>query len=140
MSKENPQAKQVANRTGCGSYSPGHQVHWIQARVKADKPRFDAHIEVLTPTKVRVSWLDQDFVFRHHNTARIAQVLKAKVLDYVKFAPDANLLYIQTEEPCEIHNGAFSLFYLSSSGLKPCTIGDTSVDTSTLVIGVEHDE
>lgn len=130
MIKRNSIANLSSASKECDSYRPGHQVHWIQARVEREKPRFDAEVKVLNQTQVEVRWLDQGLVFHHHNTARILDALNAKVLNYLKFAPDANLLYVQTEAPNELHNGAFSLFYLSSSELSECLVKEIALKTS----------
>lgn len=138
MSKQTDQDKSAVDAI-CLSYKPGHQVHWIQARVKAAVASFDAQVEVIGSTKVVVSWLSETQTFSHHNTAAILKALNSKVLDYLKFKPDANLLYVQSEEPSELHNGAFSLFHLSESDLEPCIFRDNTIDVSSLELGSEDD-
>lgn len=118
MSKQKDQDKSSVGT--CDSYKPGHQVHWIQARVMADVESFDARVEVISSTKVVVRWQSETRTFSHHNTAAILKALNSRVLEYVNFKPDASLLYVQSEEPNELHNGAFSLFYLCESELEPC--------------------
>lgn len=120
MESSRPTIQSLGSEPRCVSHEPGHQVHWIQARVKYDKPRFDAEVEVLDQNRVRVSWLDQSHVFTHHNTAGIQAALKVDVLGYVRFAPGADLLYIQTKEANEQHGAAFSVSYLCRSILSPC--------------------
>ena len=120
MGSSKPTIQALGSKPRCVSHEPGHQVHWIQARVKYDKPRFDAEVEVLDQNRVRVSWLDQSHVFTHHNTAGIQAALEVVVLGYVRFAPGADLLYIQTEEANEQHGGAFALFYLCKGEPEPC--------------------
>ena len=137
MSKQKDQAK--SSFVTCDSYKPGHQVHWIQARVKADVESFDARVEVISPTKVVVSWLSETNTFSHHNTAAILKDLNSRVLDFVKFKPDASLLYVQSEEPSELHKGAFSLFYLCESDLEPCIFRDNAIDASSFELGSEDD-
>lgn len=129
MIKRNSIASSSSSSKECDSYRPGHQVHWIQARVEREKPRFDAEVKVIDLTQVQVCWLDQELVFYHHNTARIVAALNTNVLNYLKFAPDANLLYVQTEAPNELHNGIFSLFYLSDSELSECLVKESAVET-----------
>ncbi len=106
--------------TNCTSYAPGHQVHWIQAKVKRTAPRFDARVEVLTGNKLRVSYLDQSKIFSHHAVEQIQAALNKAVLGYIKFAPTASLLYVQTEEPNGQHYGAFSMSYLCDGELSEC--------------------
>ena len=106
--------------TYCTSYAPGHQVHWIQAKVKRTEPRYDARVEVLTGNKLRVSFLDQSKIFSHHAVEQIQAVLDRAVLGYIKFAPTASLLYVQTEEPNGEHHGAFSVSYLCDGELSEC--------------------
>jgi hypothetical protein len=111
---------QESNKKRCISYAPGHNVHWIQARVKYAEPRHDAKVEVLSDTKLMVSYLNQVKIFQHHKAWTIQENLLKGVLGYVKFSPTASLLYIQTEGPNGIHKGAFALHYLSDSGLSDC--------------------
>ena len=106
--------------TNCTSYAPGHQVHWIQAKVKRTEPRYDASVEVLSENKLRVSYLDQSKIFSHHAVEQIQAALSSVVLGYIKFAPSASLLYVQTEEPNGQHYGAFSLSYLCDGELSEC--------------------
>ena len=120
MGSSKPTIQSLGSRPRCVSHEPGHQVHWIQARVQYDKPRFDAEVEILETNRVRVSWLDESHVFTHHNTAGIQATLKVAVLGYVRFAPGADLLYIQTEEANGQHGGAFSVSYLCRSILSSC--------------------
>ena len=106
--------------TNCTSYAPGHQVHWIQAKVKRTEPRYDARVEVLTENKLRVSYLDHSKIFSHHAVEQIQAALNKAVLGYIKFAPTASLLYVQTEEPDGQHHGAFSVSYLCDGELSEC--------------------
>lgn len=122
MSANKPRINYASKKPWCDSHEPGHLVHFIQARVKESKPRFDAVVEVLSDTKVRITWLDQSMVFTHHNTPGIQAALDARVLDYVKFAPEADLLYIQTEEPDGLHNGVFSVSYLCRGEQTKCHV------------------
>lgn len=120
MESSTPPIQSLGSKPRCVSHAPGHQVHWIQARVKFDMPRFDAEVEVLDQNRIRVNWLDQSHVFTHHNTAGIQATLKVAVLGYVKFAPGADLLYIQTEEANDKHGGTFSVSYLCRGALDAC--------------------
>lgn len=106
--------------TTCASHAPGHQVHWIQAKVKRTEPRYDARVEVLTGNKLRVRYLDQSRIFSHHAVEQIQAVLDRAVLGYIKFAPTASLLYVQTEEPDGQHFGVFSVSYLCYGELSEC--------------------
>jgi hypothetical protein len=95
-------------------------VHWIQAKVKRTEPRYDVRVEVLTGNKLRVSYLDQSKIFSHHAVEQIQAALNKAVLGYIKFAPTASLLYVQTEEPNGQHHGAFSVSYLCDGELSEC--------------------
>jgi hypothetical protein len=114
----------------CVSYAPGHQVHWIQAKVKRSEPRFDAKVEVLSSNKLKVSYLDQTIEFSHHACEQIKAALDSVVLGYIKFAPTSLLLYVQTEEPDGQHQGVFSVSYLCEGELTPCV--EPQSDTATL--------
>ena len=119
--------------TYCNSFAPGHQVHWIQAKVKRAEPRYDAEVEVLSKHQIRISYLDQTKVFSHHDCNQIQAALDVAIFDYIKFAPTALLLYIQTERPNGQHQGAFSLSYLCEGELTNCVAPDpTAVSISDI--------
>jgi len=111
---------QESKRKQCISYAPGHNVHWIQARVMGQESRYDAEVEILSDSTLQVKYRDQVEIFHHHNVSAIQETLNRVVLDYVKFAPTASLLHIQTEEPDGLHKGVFSLHYLVEEGLSDC--------------------
>jgi hypothetical protein len=115
---ENP----ASNNKQCISYAPGHNVHWIQARVKGQEPRHDAEVEILSDSTLQIRYLNQVEIFHHHNVSSIQETLSRVVLDYIKFAPTASLLYIQTEEPNGLHKGVFALHYLCANELSPCEV------------------
>jgi hypothetical protein len=113
---------QESNSKHCISYAPGHNVHWIQARVKNNEPRYGAIVEILNEATLRVSYLNQVEIYYHHNVLALQENLKKVVLDYIKFAPTSSLLYLQTEEPTAQHTGAFALHYLAGEPLSDCLI------------------
>ena len=113
---------QESNKKRCISYAPGHNVHWIQAKVKRDEPRYDVAVEILSNTSLRLSYLDQVETFHHHNVPAIQANLHRAVLGYIKFSPTSSLLYIQTEEPDGLHKGVFALHYLCAKQLAACVI------------------
>ncbi len=111
---------QESNSKHCISYAPGHNVHWIQARVKGQEPRYGAEVEILSESKIQVRYLNQVEIFQYHNVLAIRENLNRVVLGYIKFAPTACLLYIQTEEPDGLHKGVFALHYLCEQELSNC--------------------
>jgi hypothetical protein len=115
---------QESNSKHCISYAPGHNVHWIQARVKYQEPRYDAEVEILSDSTLQVRYLNQVEIFQHHNVCAIRANLNRAILGYIKFAPTASLLYIQTEQPDGLHNGVFALHYLAEEGLKDCVLAE----------------
>jgi hypothetical protein len=115
---------QKSNSKHCISYAPGHNVHWIQARVKEQEPRYDAEVEILSKSKIQVRYHNQVEIFQHHNVVAIRENLNRLVLDYIKFVPTAFLLYIQTEEPNGLHKGVFALHYLSSGEMSECVLSE----------------
>lgn len=114
---------QESNSKHCISHAPGHNVHWIQARVKGQEPRYDAEVEILSDSTLQVKYRDQVEIFHNHNVSAIQENLDRAVLDYIKFAPTASLLYIQTEEPSRLHNGVFALHYLWEFAIQLCSNG-----------------
>jgi hypothetical protein len=111
---------QQSNSKHCISYAPGHNVHWIQARVKGQEPRYDAEVEILSDSALQVRYSNQLEIFHHHNVSAIQDTLSRVVLDYIKFAPTASLLYIQTEEPNGLHKGVFAVHFLTKGALAEC--------------------
>ncbi len=55
----------------CASYEPGHNVHYIQVRVKAHLPRFWAKVDLIGPNAVRVVTQKQDQVLFHHSAIEL---------------------------------------------------------------------
>ncbi len=113
---------QESNSKHCISYAPGHNVHWIQLRVKRDENRYDVVVEILSDTTLQLNYLDQVEIFHHHNVLVIQYHLERAVLDYIKFSPTSSILYIQTEDPTAQHKGAFALHYLAGESLADCVI------------------
>lgn len=104
----------------CISYAPGHNVHWIQANVKRSETRFDVRIELQDADTVAVHYQGKTEEFLHHKTSAIKSNLDEAVLGYIKFAPAASLLYIQTKEPGDSHMGIFAVHFLANSSLTKC--------------------
>jgi hypothetical protein len=50
---------QESNSKHCISYAPGHNVHWLQAKVKRSEERLDAQIELLTNNALLVTYQNQ---------------------------------------------------------------------------------
>ncbi len=111
---------QELNSKHCISYAPGHNVHWIQARVKGQELRYDAEVQVISDSTIQICYLNKVEILHNHNALAIRENLDRLVLDYIKFAPTASLLYIQTEEPEGRHKGVFALHYLSHGELTGC--------------------
>jgi hypothetical protein len=111
---------QESNSKHCISYAPGHNTHWLQAKVNRSEERLDAEVELLTVNSLLVRYQNQTERFYHHDLERINQATKETVLDYTKFTPSANLLYIQTEAAGKQHQGAFAVFYLANEELTDC--------------------
>jgi len=61
-------AEEIVN---CASYEPGHNVHFIQARVKDHLPRFWARVDLIGPKAVRVVTDKQDRVLFHHKAIEL---------------------------------------------------------------------
>jgi hypothetical protein len=120
MSNNRSEVRELPSAKSCQSYAPGHQVHWIQARVKREEPKVDVQIKILDLNRLEIASSDFTSVYFHHNTELVAQALGRSCNDQIKLALKAKLLEIQTELPSDIHGGVFALFYLSSDQLTPC--------------------
>lgn len=121
---------QESNTNRCISYAPGHNVHWIQARVKRNEPRYDAEVKILSDSTLQVRFSDQEEILQHHNVSAIQENLDRVVLDYIKFAPTASLLFVQTEEANGLHKGVFALHQLSKARISDCLVSGSVELTS----------
>lgn len=54
MSNNRPEVRELPSARNCQSYPPGHQVHWIQARVKREEPKVDVQIKILDPERLEI--------------------------------------------------------------------------------------
>ncbi|MGN5240005.1 MULTISPECIES: hypothetical protein [unclassified Rhodococcus (in: high G+C Gram-positive bacteria)] len=63
----------------CASFGDGHHVHFIRARKAFDDSDLSvgALVRVLDETRVELSWDGIRLVFRHHDTAAIADAVHA---------------------------------------------------------------
>jgi hypothetical protein len=120
MSNNRPEVRELTSATSCQSYAPGHQVHWIQARVKREEPKVDVQIKILDLNRLEITASDFSKIYFHHDSELITRALDRAVGNHIQLAIKAKLLQIQTELPSEIHGGAYALFYLSPETLTPC--------------------
>jgi hypothetical protein len=104
----------------CRLYKPGHQVHYIQARVKRSAPRYAATVSYLGPDTIRVDYNGFSLTRKHHNAIALAFAALQALDQEVEFAPDAELLYIKRENPNDQHGGVWALFYLCEGELVGC--------------------
>ena len=114
------EVRELTSAKNCQSYAPGHQVHWIQARVKREEPKVDVQIKILDLNRLEVTASDFSETYFHHDTELIAWALERAVNKNIRLAVRAKLLQIQTELPSDSHGGAYALFYLSPETLTPC--------------------
>jgi hypothetical protein len=76
----------------CASYEPGHNVHFIQARVKAHMPRFWAKVDLIGPKAVRVVTQKQDQVLFHHSAIELYMWTIDAYEGEAKYAPASKFL------------------------------------------------
>jgi hypothetical protein len=117
----------MANQTGrCGSYAPGHNVHFIQANVQSHHPRVWAKVELIGPKAVRVITQDLDEVYFHHDAITLYMYTLVSLDGEVKFAPNSGLLYIHMEKSERLPQDAWIMAHLSRGEVGPCTQVDHS--------------
>jgi hypothetical protein len=104
----------------CASFEPGHNVHYIQARVKAHLPRFWAKVDLIGPKAVRVVTDKQDQVLFHHAAIELYMYTLIALDGEVKYSPASQLIYVHLEKHLNFPTDVWIMAYLSESELTPC--------------------
>ncbi len=104
----------------CASYEPGHNVHFIQARVKAHLSRFWAKVDLIGPDAVRVVTEKQDQVLFHHSAIELYMWTMVAHGGEVKYSPESGLIYIRVDAYQGVKEDLWIMAYLSSQELSPC--------------------
>ena len=104
----------------CESYEPGHNVHHIQAKVKAHLPRFWAKVDLIGPKAVRVVADQQDQVLFHHSAIDLYMWTLVAHEGEIKYAPESKLLYVRLDEFRGVKQDVWIMAYLSEGELAPC--------------------
>ncbi len=104
----------------CASYEPGHNVHFIQARVKANLPRFWAKVYLIGPNAVRVVTDKQDQVLFHHKAIELYMWTLVAHEGEIKYCPESKLLYVRLDEYRSVKQDVWIMAYLSEDELSPC--------------------
>lgn len=104
----------------CASYEPGHNVHFIQARVKAHLPRFWAKVDLIGPKAVRVVTQKQDQVLFHHSAIELYMWTLVAHEGEIKYCPESKLLYVRLDEYRGVKQDVWIMAYLSEGELSPC--------------------
>jgi hypothetical protein len=104
----------------CASYEPGHNVHFIQARVKAHLPRYWAKVDLIGPKAVRVVTEKQDQVLFHHKAIELYMWTLVAHEGEIKYCPESKLLYVRLDEYRGVKQDVWIMAYLSENELSPC--------------------
>jgi hypothetical protein len=104
----------------CASYEPGHNVHFIQARVKAHLPRYWAKVDLIGPKAVRVVTQKQDQVLFHHSAIELYMWTLVAHEGEIKYCPESKLLYVRLDEYRSVKQDVWIMAYLSEDELSPC--------------------
>lgn len=104
----------------CASYEPGHNVHYIQARVKAHLPRFWAKVDLIGPNAVRVVTQKQDQVLFHHSAIELYMWTLVAHEGEIKYCPESKLLYVRLDEYRGVKQDVWIMAYLSENELSQC--------------------
>jgi len=108
----------------CGLYVPGHQTHLIQLKVKANKPKFPATVELIDLETLAIKYNDIVVHLKTHD-ALGAQADSLSAFDNeISFAPEASLLYIRRSGPTENSSGSWRPYYLAEDELEDCSTDD----------------
>lgn len=110
----------------CASFEPGHNVHYIQARVKAHLPRFWANVDLIGPKAVRVVTDKQDQVLFHHCAIELYMWTLIALDGEVKYSPASGLIYVHLEKRQDSGEEVWIMAYLSENELTPCCELDKS--------------
>jgi hypothetical protein len=110
-------AKEIVN---CASYEPGHNVHYIQSRVKAHLPRFWAKVDLIGPKAVRVVTDKQDQVLFHHKAIELYMWTLVAFEGEIKYSPESKLLYVRLDEFQGEKQDVWIMAYLSEGELSQC--------------------
>jgi hypothetical protein len=111
----------------CASFEPGHNVHYIQARVKAHQPRFWANVDLIGPKAVRVLTDKQDQVLFHHCAIELYMWTLVAYEGELEYSPDSKLLYIRLDGYQGEKQDVWIMAYLSENEPSPCKELDTSI-------------
>ncbi len=124
----------------CASYEPGHNVHFIQARVKAHLPRFWAKVDLIGPNAVRVVSEKQDQVLFHHNAIELYMWTMVAHEGEIKYCPESRLIYIRVDEYLGDKEDVWIMAYLSEGDLTPCnTLGARDPVTLDELLGTPEE-
>ena len=110
-------ANEIVN---CASYEPGHNVHYIQSRVKAHLPRFWAKVDLIGPKAVRVVTDKQDQVLFHHRAIELYMWTLVAFEGEIKYSPESNLLYVRLDEFQGERQDVWIMACLSEGELSKC--------------------
>jgi hypothetical protein len=124
----------------CASFEPGHNVHYIQAKVKAHLPRFWAHVDLIGPKAVRVLTDKQDQVLFHHSAIELYMWTLVAFDGEIKYSPESKLLYVRLDEFQGEKQDVWIMAYLSENELSPCKALDTSISYSLDEVFGSQDE
>ena len=108
----------------CASFEPGHNVHYIQAKVKAHLPRFWANVDLIGPKAVRVVTDKQDQVLFHHSAIELYMWTLVAYEGELKYSPESKLLYVRLDEFQGEKQDVWIMAYLSENELSPCKAFD----------------
>ncbi len=110
-------AEEIVN---CASYEPGHNVHFIQSRVKAHLPRFWARVDLIGPKAVRVVTDKQDQVLFHHKAIELYMWTLVAFDGEIKYAPETKLLYVRLDEFQGEKQDVWLMAHLAQGAISSC--------------------
>ncbi|MCF8529212.1 MAG: hypothetical protein K9G13_03690 [Aquiluna sp.] len=108
------------NPIKCALYTPGHNVHYIQAKVYREAKKYPATVELISTTQVRVKTRRQDQVLYNHNATELYMQALAALNGEINYAPNSHLLYILHEQASKSVKEAWLMASLSEKPMGDC--------------------
>jgi hypothetical protein len=110
----------IINPLECTKYAPGHLVHYIQARVKGGSKRYPCRVKYLGPDTVRIEYEATSVTRKHHNAIALCFAALQAIDQEVNYSPEAELLWVKSENTTEEHSGSWGVYYLAKGELEDC--------------------
>jgi len=110
----------IINPLECTKYAPGHLVHYIQARVEGGSQRYPCRVNYLGPDTVRIEYEGTSVTRKNHNAIALCFAALQAIDQEINYSPEAELLWIKSENATEEHSGSWGVYYVAEGELESC--------------------